>query len=119
MDALHCSRNLFPKWYPRMVEILQLLGAGGFMMTPSQAALKGPLGDTIARYYQGAQGTARERIQLFRLAWDLVGEAIGSRQELYECFFSGDPVRNLASRYRMYDLSACVAHVNRLLADSA
>jgi 4-hydroxyphenylacetate 3-monooxygenase oxygenase component len=119
MDALHCSRNLFPKWYPRMVEILQLLGAGGFMMTPNQAALKGPLGDTIARYYQGAQGTARERIQLFRLAWDLVGEAIGSRQELYERFFSGDPVRNLASRYRMYDLSTCVAHVNRLLADSA
>jgi hypothetical protein len=28
-------------------------------------------------------------------------------------------VRNLAARYRMYDLSACVAHVNRLLADSA
>jgi 4-hydroxyphenylacetate 3-monooxygenase oxygenase component len=119
MDALHCSRNLFPKWYPRMVEILQLLGAGGFMMTPSQAALEGPLGETIAHYYQGAQGTARERIQLFRLAWDLVGEAMGSRQELYERFFSGDPVRNLAARYRMYDLSACVAHVNRLLADSA
>lgn len=118
MDALHCSRNLFPKWYPRMVEILQMLGAGGLMMTPSQAALDGPLGATIARYYQGAKGEARERIQLFRLAWELVGEAIGSRQELYERFFSGDPVRNLAARYRMYDMSACVAHVDRLLADT-
>jgi 4-hydroxyphenylacetate 3-monooxygenase oxygenase component len=118
MDALHCSRNLFPKWYPRMVEILQLLGAGGFMMIPSEAALDGPLGETIARYYQGAKGTARERIQLFRLAWDLVGEAVGSRQELYERFFSGDPIRNLAARYRMYDLSACVAHVDRLFAES-
>jgi 4-hydroxyphenylacetate 3-monooxygenase oxygenase component len=115
MDALHCSRNLFPKWYPRMVEILQLLGGGGFMMTPSQAALDGPQGETIARYYQGAQTEARERIRLFRLAWDLVGEAIGSRQELYERFFSGDPVRNLAARYRMYDLSECAARVDRLL----
>ena len=118
MDALHCSRNLFPKWYPRMVEILQLLGAGGLMMTPSQAALEGPLGETIARYYQGATGDARQRIQLFRLAWDLVGASIGSRQALYERYFSGDPVRNLAARYRMYDLSSCVAHVNGLLADS-
>ncbi|GIX49192.1 MAG: 4-hydroxyphenylacetate 3-monooxygenase oxygenase component [Candidatus Tectimicrobiota bacterium] len=116
MDPLHCSRNLFPKWYPRMIEILQLLGAGGFMLTPSAAAVKGPLKDIIARYYQGAGRPARERIQLFRLAWDLVGEAIGSRQVLYERFFGGDPVRNLAARYRMYDLSACVAHVDRLLA---
>jgi aromatic ring hydroxylase len=88
------------------------------MMIPSEAALDGPLGETIARYYQGAKGTARERIQLFRLAWDLVGEAVGSRQELYERFFSGDPIRNLAARYRMYDLSACVAHVDRLFAES-
>ena len=101
-----------------MIEIVQQLGAGGFMMTPSQAAIEGPLGDTIARYYQGAQGDARQRIQLFRLAWDLVGQPIGSRQELYERFFSGDPVRNLAARYRMYDVSDCVDHVDRLLADT-
>ena len=88
------------------------------MMTPSQAAIEGPLGDTIARYYQGAQGDARQRIQLFRLAWDLVGQPIGSRQELYERFFSGDPIRNLAARYRMYDVSDCVDHVDRLLADT-
>lgn len=118
MDALNCSRNLFPKWYPRMIEILQLLGAGGYMMTPSQAALDGPMGDTIARYYQGATGNARERIQLFRLAWDLVGDALGSRQELYERFFSGDPVRNLAMRYRTYDVAPCTAHVERILAES-
>lgn len=118
MEALHCSRNLFPRWYPRMIEILQLLGGGGYMMTPSLAALEGPQGDTIARFYQGARGTARERIQLFRLGWDLVGESIGSRQELYERFFSGDPVRNLAARYRMYDLTTCVAHVDHLLADT-
>jgi 4-hydroxyphenylacetate 3-monooxygenase len=80
--------------------------------------LDGPQGETIARYYQGAQTEARERIRLFRLAWDLVGEAIGSRQELYERFFSGDPVRNLAARYRMYDLSECVAQVDRLLAET-
>ena len=30
----------------------------------------------------------------------------------------GHPIRNLAARYRMYDLSACVAHVDCLLAGS-
>ena len=37
---------------------------------------------------------------------------------LYERFFSGDPVRNLAMRYRTYDVAPCTAHVERILAES-
>jgi 4-hydroxyphenylacetate 3-monooxygenase len=112
---LHAVKNLFPRWYPRMVEILQLLGAGGLMMVPPESALDGPMGDVIAKYYAGTDCAARERIRLFRAAWELSGEAIGSRQVLYERFFGGDPIRNLAARYRMSDLTACVQHVARLL----
>ncbi len=36
----------------------------------------------------------------------------------YRRFSSGDPRRNLASRYRMYDLSQCVAQVDRILTES-
>lgn len=114
---LYALRHLYPVWYPRMIEILQLLGAGGLMMIPPESALDGPLGETIARYYVCKDYSARERIHLFRAIWDLVGDAIGSRQVLYERFFGGDPIRNLATRYRMSDLSPYVQYVERLISE--
>jgi 4-hydroxyphenylacetate 3-monooxygenase len=44
-----------------------------------------------------------------------VGDAIGSRQVLYERFFSGDPVRNMALRYVSYDKTAVVDKVKAFL----
>jgi 4-hydroxyphenylacetate 3-monooxygenase len=114
-DPLHTVRLMFPYWYPRMVELLQLLGAGGFMMTPSQHDLNSPIGPLIEKYYQGANAPGSERVKLFKLAWDLAGDAIGSRQVLYERFFSGDPVRNMALRYVSYDKTAVVDKVKAFL----
>jgi 4-hydroxyphenylacetate 3-monooxygenase len=92
-NPLDAARNLFPRLYPRMVEIIQQLGAGGLMATPTEADLKGPLAEDIRRYYQAARAEAFERIPIFRLAWDVALSAFGSRQVLYERFFFGDPVR--------------------------
>jgi 4-hydroxyphenylacetate 3-monooxygenase len=44
--------------------------------------------------------TARDRIKLFHLAWDIACSSFGSRQVLYERFFASDPLtraRALAS----------------------
>jgi 4-hydroxyphenylacetate 3-monooxygenase len=114
-DPLHTVRLMFPYWYPRMVELLQLLGAGGFMMTPSQRDLESPVGPLIEKYYQGASTTGSDRVKLFKLAWDLVGDAVGSRQVLYERFFSGDPIRNMALRYVSYDKAAVMNKVRAFL----
>ena len=116
-EPLNCVRTLFPKWYPRMIELLQLLGSGSFMVTPSEAGLSSPIAPLIERYYRGVDVTAKERIRLFRLAWDLVGSSMGSRQELYERYFSGDPMRNMANRYLDYDISKSVAMARRLMSD--
>ncbi len=114
-EPLMTARTLFPVFYPRMVEILQLLGAGGYMMTPSLRDLESPLRPDIARYYQAAQAPAQERIHLFRLAWDIVGSAFGSRQLLYERYFSGDPVRLTAGRYLSYDKEPLMERVRAFL----
>ena len=90
---LDASRNLFPRLYPRMVEIIQQIGASGLVAMPTEADLKGPLVEDIKRYYQSARAEAFDRIPLFRLAWDASMSAFGSRQVLYERFFFGDPVR--------------------------
>jgi 4-hydroxyphenylacetate 3-monooxygenase len=96
------TRNLFMTAYPRMIEILQLLGSSSFLITPSEADFKTPLAADIERYLATEKTPARERVQLFRLAWDLAGSAFGGRQVLYERFFASDPLtraRVLAAIY--------------------
>lgn len=92
-DPLDAARNLFPRLYPRMVEIIQQIGASGLVAMPTERDLKGPLAEDVRKYYQAARAEAFDRIPLFRLAWDASLSAFGSRQVLYERFFFGDPVR--------------------------
>jgi len=92
-DPLDAARNLFPRLYPRMVEIIQQIGASGLVAMPTAQDLKGPLAEDVKKYYQAARAEAFDRIPLFRLAWDTALSAFGARQVLYERFFFGDPVR--------------------------
>lgn len=114
-DAVHAALRSFPMLYPRMIEIMQLLGAGGYMMTPSERDLQSPVADAITEYYQGASVSAAERIQLFRLAWDIVGDSFGARQQIYERYFSGDPVSLMAACYLDYEKGTAVERVRTLL----
>jgi 4-hydroxyphenylacetate 3-monooxygenase len=92
-NPLDAARNLFPRLYPRMVEIIQQIGASGLVAMPTEQDLKGPLSEDIKRYYQAARAEAFDRVPLFRLAWDASISAFAGRQVLYERFFFGDPVR--------------------------
>ena len=75
-----------------MVEILQLLGSSSFMIIPSEADFANPLAPDIEQYLATDTATARDRVKLFRLAWDIAGSSLGSRQVLYERFFASDPL---------------------------
>ncbi|GGK32565.1 4-hydroxyphenylacetate 3-hydroxylase C-terminal domain-containing protein [Salinarimonas ramus] len=83
-DPLDSVRNLYPRLYPRMIEIVQQIGASGLVAMPTRADLDGPLGEEIRFYYQGARLEAQERIPLYRSAWDTAVSSFGSRQVLYE-----------------------------------
>src|SRR3989441_6676483 len=89
--------------YPRMVEILQLLSSSSLMMTPPQSAFDSPVHDDIEQYFVVAKLAARDRVKLFRLAWDIACSAFGGRQVLYERFFAGDFYRNVAVHYTNVD----------------
>ncbi len=119
-DIMFTARNYFPKVYPRLIEILQLIGSSGLMATPTERDLEAPeLSEGIDRYYQSATLMGKDRVRLFRLAWDLACSAFAGRQVLYERFFAGDPSVLMASRFLSYDRSAAVARVRALLARSA
>jgi len=109
------TRNLFMTAYPRMVEILQLLGSSSFMITPSEADFSGPLAPEIEQYLATDTATARERVKLFRLAWDIAGSAFGSRQVLYERFFASDPLTRARALGALYPKDETMARVQEFL----
>ena len=111
------TRNLFMTAYPRMVEILQLLGSSSFMIAPSEADFRGPLGPDIEQYLATDTATARDRVKLFRLAWDIAGSAFGSRQVLYERFFASDPLTRARIVNAIYPKAEVMARVSDFLKD--
>jgi 4-hydroxyphenylacetate 3-monooxygenase len=112
---LDAARNLYPRLYPRMIEIIQQLGASGLVAMPTLADLEGPLAEDVIEYYQSARQESRERIGLYRLAWDTALSAFGSRQVLYERFFFGDPVRMAAAAFNSHDREPYMERVREFL----
>jgi len=109
------TRNLFTTAYPRMAEILQLLGSSSFMITPSEADFASPLAPAIEQYLATEGATARDRVKLFRLAWDIAGSAFGSRQVLYERFFASDPLTRARFLGAIYPKAELIERVREFL----
>jgi 4-hydroxyphenylacetate 3-monooxygenase len=110
-------RMMFSDMFRRMCEILQILGAGGLVAVPSYAALGGPAAADVATYFQAANADARTRIKLFRLAFDAAVSSFSGRQQLYERYYSGDPVRLAGTLYSLYDKDTHIDRILGMLAD--
>jgi 4-hydroxyphenylacetate 3-monooxygenase len=108
-------RMMFPKMFVRACEIIQLMGAGGLVAVPSYAELSGPAAADVETYAQAANADARARVKLFRLAFDAAVSSFSGRQQLYERYYSGDPVRLAGALYALYDKDAPVARIHRML----
>ncbi len=112
---LNVARNLFIKMYPRMAEIIQLLGSSSLMALPSEEDFGGPMGEVLDTYLDTDTATARERVRLFRLAWDTACSSFGGRQVLYERYFQGDWMRNAALLLSIYDREPLMDQVREFL----
>lgn len=101
---LETIRGLLPTAYPRAIEVIQIIGAGGLLMSPTEAdCFNEELSDAIDNFYVGRAGVSSlERISIFKLAWDLCGEAFGQRLLQYERYYTGDPVRKKGIFYNNY-----------------
>jgi len=118
-DPLQALRYHLPRWYERMVQVTQVLGAGGLLINPTEADLRSEIGPDIARYYRGAGVDAEQRIRLSKLAWDLTGTQFGQRMLQYERYYAGDPVRVGAGYYLGHDVEHLLAQVQRALKGSS
>ncbi len=115
-ETLLTARSFFPEVYPRLVEIVQILGSSGLANIPSEASVESPeLVDDIEKFFQGAAIGGKERIRLFRLAWDVACSSFAGRQVLYERYFAGDFYRNVAAHYVNHDKRPYTKMVQDLL----
>lgn len=109
-------RAALPTWFPRVNEIIRLIGSHNLLTTPSRAALADPaLRPLIDRYLVGVDIDAERRSRLFRLAWDFAGTALGSRNEHYERFYLGSSGRNLGMAHTLADRARANRLVDRFL----
>ncbi len=114
-EPLNACRNWYPRLYGRFPEILRKLSASGLMALPTEADVTGPAAEDVAAYLQSATLGGKERVRLFRLAWDASASAFAGRQTLYEHFFFGDPVRMAGALVQSYDRAPYAARVQAFL----
>ncbi len=117
--ALEPMRSMLPVWMPRVAEIITLIGSHNLLTTPSRAQLDDPkLRPLIDEMMSGADGAAAdERAAVFRMAWDLVGSALGGRGFLYERFYLTSAARNKQMLHsRFFDRARSQALVKDMLA---
>ncbi len=103
---LQVARHLGTQYYARAMSILKEIGAGGYTQLPSTLIERfedAHVQQLLHRYYEGAATSAEQKTALFRIGWELVGSEIGSRHDLYERFYTGDPLRIQSLFFENYD----------------
>ena len=115
-SPLETSRNLFPRMYPRMIEILQLIGSSSLMATPAEADFSNEISPDVEQYFQLSFMESRDRVALYRLAHDVAISGFGTRQALYERFFFGPPAIMASAYFELYDKQPLIGRVEDFLA---
>lgn len=116
---LSALRATLPTWFPRVVEILRLLGSHNLLATPTTAQLEDPtLRPLIDQYLRGKENMpAEQRGRIFRLAWDFAGSALAGRNDLYERFYLAPGAHNQMVAHVTADRKRAEALVDRFLGE--
>lgn len=79
-------RAILPEWFTRVNDILKTIGSHNLLAVSSHGQLADDrVAALVEEFMPGANDvSARQRTEVFRLAWDFVGSALGGRGELYE-----------------------------------
>jgi len=117
VEPLFALRSMLPSWFPRVSEILKLIGSHYMLAAPRADQLHDEeMGGLIEEFMGGADGIdAKERAKIFRLGWDFLGTQMAARNEQYERFYLGSGARNLQSVSRIADTAYSDSLVDQFL----
>ena len=102
--SLTAVRSMMPIWMARVNEIIKVIGSSNLLAVASRAQLDDPkLRPLLDEFMHGAGDVGvEERSAVYRTAWDFVGSAFGSRNELYERNYLASTKTNRAAQYLLY-----------------
>ena len=110
---LYAALGMQTEVYPKAVKLLGELAGGGPIQVPSSVLdLDNPDELAVMDPVMGSDLLpVRDRVQLFKLAWDLIGSEFAGRHVQYERFYSGAPavVKMHAYRYYPFDDAEALA----------
>ena len=115
---LYSALVLTQQLYPQVIGSIRELAGGSMIMLPSSVSdFANP---EVAAYIDKTQRSPlvgpKDRVKLFKLAWDAVGSEFGSRHTQYEMFYAGAPFVTRGNAFRTYDWDGVAAMVDGFLA---
>ena len=115
---LYSAQVLTQQFYPELVHTIRDLGGAGMIMVPSSSAdFDNPeIATYIDRTHRSPVVEPKDKVKLFKLAWDAVGSEFGSRQVQYEMFYSGGSFVTRGRSFQNYDWEPAIGMVDSLLA---
>lgn len=105
------------KLYSGVIGILRDLTGGGVLQVPSsyKEIINPETASDVKKYIRASHADSTQKIQLFKLAWDIVGSEFGGRHQQYEMFYNGAPFVVKGYAFRNYGYGEAVEMVNRFL----
>lgn len=116
---LYGVMGLQAELYPRMISIVRELAGGGTLQVPSSVfeLQNEDTAKDMDRYIQSANGSsAKEKIKLFKIIWELTGSEFAGRHQQYEMFYAGAPFVAKNYSFLNYDFNEALDLVKQCMA---
>ncbi|MDP6644886.1 MAG: 4-hydroxyphenylacetate 3-hydroxylase N-terminal domain-containing protein [Rhodospirillales bacterium] len=109
-------RGLIAMTAERFLTLVQHIATSSIIFLPNAEDFDNPdVNKYLDLYWGGRESTPEERYRLCKLAWDLVGDAYGSRQMMYDRLHSGNPMAMIEGAYRTMDMSDGLEMVREII----
>jgi 4-hydroxyphenylacetate 3-monooxygenase len=105
----------FPYANTKAADVLRIAAGSGVLAMSAADYANPEVGPLMDKWLIGPGLSAKRRLQLMKLAWDMTGTEFGSRSGLYERLYSGDPEINAQRWFRSGITRDCEALVEELL----
>jgi 4-hydroxyphenylacetate 3-monooxygenase len=105
--ALYAVMALQSELNPRIVDMARELAGGAMIMLPSSIKdFENPESAAdLERYVSSPNFTAKQRVAVLKMLWDLVGSEFAGRHQQYEKFYGGASFLVKQNMYRSYDFA--------------
>ena len=110
---LYAAQVQAQQMYPEVVQAIRQMTGGGVIMMPSGAVdfASAETAGYIEKTQQSPIMNAKDRVKLFKLAWDAIGSEFGSRHTQYEMFYGGAQFAVRNHSFRTYDWGKAIGMV--------